>query len=149
MPAAGVVRAVIDTNVLVSGLLWPGKSHLLIEQVRAGALTMVSSPALLAELAEVVARSKFKDILARSNTNSNLMLAQVRLLAEVVDPPPLREPVSRDPDDDAVLALAAAAWPDLIITGDKDLLVLGAHGGVPIVSAAEAVARIAAKEDAG
>jgi predicted nucleic acid-binding protein len=36
-----------------------------------------------------------------------------------------------------------AAQPDLIITGDKDLLVLGTHAGVPIVSAAEALARIA------
>jgi predicted nucleic acid-binding protein len=59
------------------------------------------------------------------------MLAQVRLLAEIVDPPPLPEPVSRDPDDAAVLALAAAARPDLIITGDKDLLILGSHAGFP------------------
>jgi uncharacterized protein len=114
-----------------------------IEQIRTGALTLVSSPALLAELAEVAARSKFKDMLARSNTNPELMLAQVRLLAEIVDPPPLPEPVSRDPDDDAVLALAAAARPDLIITGDKDLLILGSHAGLPIVSPAEAIARIA------
>jgi putative PIN family toxin of toxin-antitoxin system len=128
---------------LLSGLLWTGKSHVLIEQIRTGALTLVSSPALLAELAEVAARSKFKDMLARSNTNPELMLAQVRLLAEIVDPPPLPEPVSRDPDDDAVLALAAAARPDLIITGDKDLLILGSHAGVPIVSPAEAIARIA------
>ncbi len=142
MRADGSVRAVIDTNMLVSGLLWTGKPHMLIEQVRAGALTLVSSPALLAELAEVVSRPKFKDILARSNTNPELMLTQVRLLAEVFDPPPLPEPVSRDPDDDAVLALAAAARPDLIITGDKDLLVLGNHAGIPIVSAAEALARI-------
>jgi uncharacterized protein len=121
-----------------------GNRTCLIEQVRAGALTFVSSPALLAELAEVIARPRFKDILARSNTNPELMLAQVRLLAEIVDPPPLREPVSRDSDDDAVLAVAAAARPDLIVTGDKDLLVLGAHAGIPIVSAAEAVARIVA-----
>ncbi len=102
----------------------------------------MSSPALLAELAEVAARPKFKDILVRSNTDPELMLAQVRLLAEIVDPPPLREPVSRDPDDDAVLALAAAAKPDLIVTGDKDLLVLGIHAGIPIVSPVEAVVRI-------
>jgi uncharacterized protein len=137
------VRAVIDTNVLLSGLLWRGKSHILIEHVRAGTLSLVSSPALLAELAEVAARRKFKDILARSNTDPKLMLAQVRMLAETVDPPPLPEPTSRDADDDAVLALAAAARPDLIITGDKDLLVLGAYAGIPIVTAAEAVARIA------
>jgi putative PIN family toxin of toxin-antitoxin system len=102
----------------------------------------VSSPALLAELAEVAARPKFKDILVRSNTDPELMLAQVRLLAEIVDPPPLREPASRDPDDDAVLALAAAAKPDLIVAGDKDLLVLGIHAGIPIVSPVEAVVRI-------
>jgi putative PIN family toxin of toxin-antitoxin system len=63
VPADGGVRAVIDTNVLLSGLLWPGKSHVLIEQIRTGALTLVSSPALLAELADVAARSKFKDML--------------------------------------------------------------------------------------
>jgi putative PIN family toxin of toxin-antitoxin system len=140
VPAGGSVRAVIDTNILLSGLLWRGKPHRLIEQVRAGALTFVSSPALLAELAEVVARPKFKTALARSGIDPELMLAQVRLLAEVIDPPPLQEPVSRDADDDVVLALAVAAQADLIITGDQDLLVLGAYAGIPIVSAAEAIA---------
>jgi hypothetical protein len=56
----------IDTDVRLSGLLRPGKSHVLVEQVRAGTLTLVSSPALLAELAEVVARPKFKNVLAQS-----------------------------------------------------------------------------------
>lgn len=48
MRADGSVRAVIDTNVLLSGLLWSGKPHMLIDLVRAGVLTLVSSPALLA-----------------------------------------------------------------------------------------------------
>jgi putative PIN family toxin of toxin-antitoxin system len=99
---------------------------------------------LLAELAEVLIRPKFKNVLARSNADPELLLAQVRLLAEIIYPPPLLQPVSRDPDDDDVLALAAAARPDLIITGDQDLLVLGAFAGIPIVNAAEAVAMIAA-----
>jgi putative PIN family toxin of toxin-antitoxin system len=144
VPGGGSVRVVIDTNVLLSGLLWPGKPHRLIEQVRAGALILVSSPALLAELAEVIARPKFKSALARSGTDPELMLAQMRLLAEITAPPPLPEPVSRDSDDDVVLALATAARPDLIITGDQDLLVLGAYAGIPIVSAAEAIDLISA-----
>lgn len=45
------------------------------------------------------------------------------------------------PDDDAILAVAAHA--DLIVTGDKDLLVLGSDAGIPIVSPAEALVRIA------
>jgi len=54
------VRAVVDTNVLLSGLFWRGRPHALMKQVRADALTLISSPALPAELAEVMNRPKFQ-----------------------------------------------------------------------------------------
>lgn len=142
MPNGGGVRAVIDTNVLLSGLLWHGTPHRLVERIRTGALTLVSSPALLAELAEVIGCAKFQVILARSDTNAEQMLAQVRQLAEIVDPPPLPTPVNRDPDDDVVVALAVAAQADLIVSGDDDLLVLGAYAGIRILSPADALAII-------
>ncbi|WP_158926473.1 putative toxin-antitoxin system toxin component, PIN family [Acidisphaera sp. S103] len=142
MPNGGGVRAVIDTNVLLSGLLWHGTPHRLVERIRTGALTLVSSPALLAELAEVIGRAKFQVILARSDTNAEQMLAQVRQLAEIVDPPPLPTPVNRDPDDDVVVALAVAAQADLIVAGDDDLLGLGAYAGIRILSPADALAII-------
>ena len=59
------MRAVLDTNVLLSGLFWHGAPHALLERVRDSALTLVSSPALLAELAEVIGRAKFDSILAQ------------------------------------------------------------------------------------
>jgi len=65
----------------------------------------------------------------------------LRLLAEIVEPPPLLIPVGRDPDDDAVLALAVASQPDLIVSGDADLFTLRIHAGIPIVTPAEALAR--------
>lgn len=138
------MRAVIDTNVLVAALLWRGPAHALLEQVRAGTLAMVSSPALLAELADVIGRTKFDAILARTNTSRERSLAQVRQLAEVIEPPPLPQPVCRDPDDDQVLALAVAAKVDLIVSGDNDLLSLGSFGGVPILAPAQALGRIEA-----
>jgi putative PIN family toxin of toxin-antitoxin system len=128
--------------VLLSGLLWRGAPHVLLEHVRAGTLDLVSSPALLAELEIVIVRAKFDAILMRSNTSRERALAEVRLLAEVVEPPPLAVPVCRDPDDDAVLALALAARVDLIVSGDDDLLSLKHYQGVPIVSAAQAVAQL-------
>jgi predicted nucleic acid-binding protein len=57
VPSASDVRAVIDTNVLLSGLLWRETPHALMEKVRTGALTLISSPALLAEFAEVMNQS--------------------------------------------------------------------------------------------
>jgi putative PIN family toxin of toxin-antitoxin system len=103
---------------------------------------LISSRALLAELAEVMNRPKFRAILARSATDPERALGELRRLAEIVDPPPLPTPVSRDPSDDAVLALATASLTDLIITGDADLLALGNHAGIPIINAAEAITRI-------
>ena len=55
---------------------------------------------------------------------------------------PLAQPVCRDPDDDAVLALARAAQADLIVSGDQGLLVLEQFEGVPIVTPREALTRI-------
>ena len=108
-----MLRVVIDTNVLLSGLLWHGAPHVLLERVRAGTLGLVSSPAILGELENVIARPKFDVILARSNTSREIALAELRQLAEVIEPPRLESPVCRDPDDDAVLALALAAQVDM------------------------------------
>lgn len=84
-----MLRAVIDTNVLLSGLFWHGAPHVLLEHVRAGTLGPVSSPAILAELAIVLARPKLDVILARSNTSREIALAERRQLAEVIEPPRL------------------------------------------------------------
>ena len=81
------MQAVFDTNVLVSALFWHGAPHALLEQVRNGSITLITSPALLAELADVIGRAKFDAILTRSNTSRERALAQVRRLAEVFDPP--------------------------------------------------------------
>jgi uncharacterized protein len=136
------MRAVIDTNVLLAGLLWRGPPYALLEQVRSGELVFISSPELLAELAEVLARPKFDEIVKRSQSSREQMLLQVRMLAEVIDPPPLPQPVCRDPDDDAVLALAIAAQADLIVSGDDDLLSLQRFEGIPILSPAIALQRV-------
>jgi uncharacterized protein len=138
------VRAVIDTNVLIAGLLWRGPPHALLEQVRTGTVSMVSSTVLLAELADVIGRPKFDAILARTNTSRERSLAEIARLAEVIEPPPLPQPVCRDPDDDQVLALALAAKAEMIVSGDNDLLSLASFEGIPIVAPAEAIALIAA-----
>jgi putative PIN family toxin of toxin-antitoxin system len=133
------MRAVIDTNVLLSALLWGGTPRALLEHVRNGTVTLISSSALLAELARVLERPKFDEILLRSHTSRAQTLAEVRLLVEVLDPPPLERPVCRDPDDDAVLALALVAQADMVISGDDDLLCLNPFRGVAIWTPAQAL----------
>jgi uncharacterized protein len=61
-------------------------------------------------------------------------VALVRPLFQLVSPEPLPIPVCRDPDDDLVLATAIAGACSCVVTGDKDLLVLGQYEGVVIIS---------------
>ena len=103
------MRAIIDTNVLLSGLFWHGPPHSLLDRVRDGSVALISSSALLAELSDVLARPKFDLILERSSTSRERSLAEIQALAEVIIPPDLPTPICRDPDDDHILALALAA----------------------------------------
>lgn len=100
----------------------------------------MSSPALLDELAEVLGRPKFAALLTRAGTTPDQVLAQLRQLAELIEPLPLAQPVCRDPDDNQLLALAGAAQVELIVSGDNDLLTLGHFQGIPILSPAQASA---------
>ena len=133
---------VIDTNVLLSGLLWHGPPHVLLEKAREGAVDLVLSPALIEELGDVIARPKFSDILSRTSRTPARILAELRTFVDFVAAPPLPQPICRDPDDDAVLACALAARADLIVSGDNDLRALGMFENIPIVGAAEALVRL-------
>ena len=116
--------------MLIAGRFWRGPLHVLPEHARAGTLSMATSRALPAELADVIGRAKFDAIPARLTTSRERSLAEVRRPAEAIEPPPL--PVCRDPDDDHVLALAIAAKVDPIISSDNDLLSPGSFEGIPI-----------------
>lgn len=68
-------------------------------------------------------------------------LADVRGVAEVIEPPPLSAPASRNRDDDTVLTLAAAGQVDVIVSGDDDRL--GSYAGIPILDPGCAIQRLA------
>ncbi|MBY0573686.1 MAG: putative toxin-antitoxin system toxin component, PIN family [Undibacterium sp.] len=137
------MRVVIDTNVLLSGLLWKGTPHTLLSQVRFGVVELVMSHVLLEEFAEVIARPKFTSILQRTTRTHQQILSELHVLADVIAAPPLPHPICRDPDDDAVLACALAAQADWIVSGDDDLLTLKEFQQIPIITATEAMQRLA------
>jgi uncharacterized protein len=141
-PGSGV-RLVLDTNTAVSGLLWPGGPPArLLDAAEARQIELASSTALLAELEGVLSRAKFARQLARRNLKAaDLFDGYAVLVVHVTHVPPPRR-VSRDPDDDQVLACALAANADAIVSGDGDLLDLESYQGIPILTAAQAVERI-------
>ncbi len=117
-----MTRAVIDTSVLVSALIGSpsGGPALVIEAVRTRRLTFVASPGLLDELAVVLARPKFDRWTAerRGARYLTALAANAELHPDMPDPPQ----ITRDIDDDYLVALAVAANADLIVSLDLDLL---------------------------
>jgi putative PIN family toxin of toxin-antitoxin system len=134
------VRIVADTNTALSGLLWTGPPRQLINLVAQRVLTLSTSVAMLAELAEVIARPKFAERIRTAGLSAAALVQDYARLAEIVEPRSLAEPMSRDADDDIVLATALAAQADLIVSGDRDLLDLGTFRGVRIVTPTAALA---------
>ena len=136
------MRIVADTNTALSGLLWQGPPRRLINLARERAFTLCSSVALLAELAEVIGRAKFAARVHAAELSAADLVQDYARLAEIVVPALLPKPVSRDPDDDLVLATALGAEASLIVSGDRDLLVLGTFRDIRILAATDALAAI-------
>jgi len=136
------MRVVADTNVVVSGLLWLGPSRQLLDAARKGTVELFTSGPLLAELEEVLQREKFLKRLTAAQIQPHDLVTGYAVLATVIQPAQIAQVVLRDPDDDAVIACAVAANAKIVISVDKDLLVLKKYQAIEILRVAEFVARI-------
>lgn len=132
-------RWVVDTNVLVSAFLWQGTPGRVIELAGEKEMQLFTSRVLLDELAATLAKKKLARHVVATGLSADQMLANYRRIATQVTARQLDAQVSRDADDDAVLACALAARADLVVTGDDDLLSLKRFNGIPIVTIAQAV----------
>ena len=116
------LRVVLDTNVLVSGLAYPGSVPGRIVGVwRQGGLDVVLSRYILDEMVRVLPR------LSRIHLSSSEirdLADSLMFLADIVEPDAEQQTSLRDPADQQVLATLRASKADYLITGDKDLLAL-------------------------
>ncbi|MFN9806349.1 MAG: putative toxin-antitoxin system toxin component, PIN family [Betaproteobacteria bacterium] len=140
------LRLVLDTNIVVAGLLWNGPPRRLLEAAIAGEVELFSSAVLHDELANTLGYAKFAARIDSFGTSIAALVAQYTALVSVVAPASVPRVVANDADDDHVIAAAVAARAELIVTGDrKHLLPIGSHQGIAIVTAREVVDRIEAR----
>lgn len=131
------LRLVLDTNVLVSGMAYPGSIPGKILQVwRHGGLQVVLSRYILDETARVLPRlSRIR----LSPVEIQDLIDGLIFLAEMVEPEPALDSLLRDPADQAILGTLLASRAHYLITGDKDLLARAES--YPILTPAEFWAR--------
>lgn len=131
------LRVVLDTNVLVSGLAYPGSvPGRIVTAWRQGGLEVVLSHYILDEMVRVLPRLHRIRLTAREIRD---LADSFMFLADVVEPDSARDERIRDPADQPVLQTLLASHANYLVTGDKDLLALADKH--PIVTPAEFWAR--------
>ena len=135
----GVIRVVLDTNVLVSALLFSGELARIATDWKSGAFVPVFSRETFDEFRKVLAYPKF-DLTAQEIVS--LIEDEVLPFCEVVDVAMATRGVCRDPADDQFLACAAAATADCIVSGDRDLLDLAQYEGIKIITPSEFLTQV-------
>ena len=129
-----MIRVVIDTSVLIRYLIRPSAVIRALIEVRwlGQQVQMVTTPELIAELVDVLGRDYIQALVRPEE--GQVLLDAIQRLADVVLPLGAVPSYTRDPKDDKFIACALVGSAAYVITVDKDLLVVGAVGGVRMVT---------------
>lgn len=136
------MRVVVDTGVLVSGLIRPrGTIGDILHALRDGRFTAIYSTPMMLEVTEVLSRQKIQEKYHIQPDDIEALINLVRLRGELVIP---KQSITacRDPKDDKFLEAALAGTADAIVTGDDDLLVMNPFKGVELLRPFEFLARL-------
>ena len=138
-----MLSAVFDSTILVSAFLTPGGlSAALLAHARQGAFTLVLSPAILEETRDTLLTEK--RIRKRYEYTDDAVAYFVVGLRDVSRPvselPSLQ--VSRDPEDDYVIATALAGGASHLVTRDNDLLTLKTYQTITMMTPEEFIALV-------
>ncbi len=118
-------RIVLDTNLLVSGLILPrGLPHRLLAEWRQGGFRLLVTDTILAEYAAVLARRQFAEKYGLTVAVVAALRRRMRVQGERVTPQGTIPVAIRDAKDVHLLAAALGGNADYLVTGDADLLVL-------------------------
>lgn len=125
-----MLRAVLDTNVLVSAVISDGKPRELLKKGIENKFSIVTSDLILKELVSVLRRPKFK---TSEDEIQQIVLALIQS-AEVVSVKSSFKVVKKDRKDDMVVNTAYDGRADAIVTGDGDLLELQSFKGIKMMT---------------
>jgi uncharacterized protein len=131
------VRVVLDTNVLVSGLLSAvGPPARIVQALLQRRIIPIMSAATFAELEMVVRRPKLQPAFTRAGVNLEDFLTTVHAQAQFVEPIPTKLPIRDEHDRPFLDLMATPPKPEYLVTGDRDYE-FSSYSGIPVMSVAE------------
>ena len=134
-------KVVLDTNVLISGVIASGYSAAILDAAQREEIKLVTSAHLLEEFSSVISRRHITRKYPKAAENAEALLDFLRAFAILTTGIPTPSTVSPDRDDDYVLACALDGNVDCIVSGDPHLLNLKTYENIPILTPKEFVER--------
>ena len=135
-----MLKAVIDTSVLVSGLINSRSSRQIILALENSLFIPVISPAILEELLDVLARAKFHKNFNRETASR--LIETIKSQAIAVTPRMKLNAVPADPNDNCFIEAALASKADCVVSLDNHLLDLKSFNGIPILRPLDFIKRL-------
>ena len=127
-----MLKVVLDTNILISAILFGGKPRQILEKAIRGEIKLCLSEPILEELKGVLQRSKF----GYSPEMIQFILTELTGISDLVNPSEAIDVVAEDPEDNRILECAVEARASYVITGDSHLLKLSRYLNIEVLNAA-------------
>ncbi len=124
------MRVVLDTNILISALMFGGNPREILQKAIRGELRLCLSEQILSELGAVLQRPKF----GFSVTMVNQILSELAAITELVVPSKQISEIEVDPTGNRVLECAVEAGAEYVVSGDNHLLDLGQYSSIRILT---------------
>jgi len=126
------IKAVLDTNIILSSIFWRGKEHEVVKKGLEGDYVLVTSKDIVDEVVRTL-RDKFRF----PEDKIEELLALLKNFCEIITIKTRLKIVTEDPTDDKIIETAVDGNADFIVTGDNHLLKIKEHKGIKIMSSGE------------
>ncbi len=133
-----MIRAVADTNVLVSAVISKGNEYDFLKKARLGKFKLILSHDILKEFKEVINRPKF----GFSKEQTKNALKQIKLVSEIIKTKTNIDIIKEDPTDNKIVEAAIDGKVNYLVSGDNHLLKLKKYKDIKIINAGKFLKKI-------
>ncbi len=131
------MKLVVDTNVMISGLLWSGPPNRILKWTRDGLVVSIACELTIKELKRIIHYKQFaKRLSVLKITPPEVIAYTMNLVTFVPNPLSIPQVITDDSFDNLFLALASENEARLIISGDHHLLDLKEYDSIQILTCA-------------
>ena len=118
------MKVVLDTNVIISGLLWKGNVNEIFKLYLDNKISICSNQSILEEVNKVLQYPRIKKVLDKYEQNPADIFNKFKKITRIYPEITIKNIIKEDPSDDKFIACAISSKSKIIISGDKHLLKL-------------------------